>query len=166
MDRLLFPGFDGHGVRDDLTVFQVDDPGRVLVREVRVMGDHDDEAVFGHLFQKVHDLHRGLRVEGAGGLVGQDNVRVVDEGTGNGDTLHLSAGKLVRLLVGLVPEADFLQRLFRAGLPFRGGHVRDGQRQFDVGKHALMRDEVVVLEHEPDRMVAVGVPVLVLVFFC
>ena len=34
------------------------------------MGDHDDELFLSHLLQDVHDLDRGLGVQGAGGLVG------------------------------------------------------------------------------------------------
>ena len=129
------------------------------------MGDHDDETVFGHLFQKVHDLDRGLRVESAGGLVRQDDVGVVDQGPGDGDALHLTAGELVRLLVDLIAETDFLERLLCPGLPLGRRDIGDGQSEFHVAEDALVRDEIVVLEHETDRVVAVGVPVFVFVFF-
>ena len=125
------------------------------------MGDHDDETVFRHLFQKVHDLHGGLRVEGAGGLVREDDIGVVDKRSRDGDALHLTAGELVRLLVDLIAETDFLERFLRPGFPFGCRHIGNGQSQFHIAEDALVRNEVVVLEHEADRMIAVGVPVLV-----
>ena len=70
------------------------------------MRDHDDEAVARDLLENFHDLHARLGVQRAGRLVRQQNVRVVDEGAGDGDALHLAAGHLVWPLVQLIAEAD------------------------------------------------------------
>ncbi len=125
------------------------------------MRDHDDELVFGDLLEDLHDLHGGLGVQRAGGLVGKEDVRVVDQGAGNGHALHLAAGHLIGLLVELIGEADLLQRLRGAAAALRGGDARECQRELDVGEHALVRDEVIGLEDEADGVVAVGVPVAV-----
>ena len=47
------------------------------------------------LAEELHDLVAGLRVEVAGGLVGQDQLRVVDQRAGDGHALLLAAGQLV-----------------------------------------------------------------------
>ena len=127
------------------------------------MGDHDDQAVLGNLLEQVHDLHGSGRVEGAGGLVGKENLRVVDEGAGNGHALHLAAGKLARALVHVLAQADALQGLLGATLALGAADAREREGQLDVLQDGLVRDEVVALEHEANAVVAVGVPVAVLV---
>ena len=78
------------------------------------MRDHDDETILRDLFQDLHHLHARLAVERAGRLVGEQDIRIVDERSRDGDALHLTAGHLVRLFVELVAEAHALERLFRA----------------------------------------------------
>jgi hypothetical protein len=152
-------GRDGVGVRDDLAVLQADDAGGVLVGKLGVVRDHDHEAVGGDLLQQVHDLDAGLGVEGTGGLVGQDDGRVVHEGARDGHALHLAAAHHARLLVDLVAQPHALERRHRAGTAVLLGAARDLERELHVGEDALVHDEVVALEHEPHGAVAVGIPV-------
>ena len=65
-----------------------------------------------------------LRVEVAGRFVGQDQRRLVDEGTGDRDPLLLAAGQLGRPVVGPIGEADERQRLDGRGR--RGGSPDPG----------------------------------------
>ena len=46
----------GHGVGADDAVLQGHDAGGVALGQLRVMGDHDHKAVFGHLLQQLHHL--------------------------------------------------------------------------------------------------------------
>ena len=163
--QLARVGVVGHGVGEDDAVFQVDDARRVPLGQLRVVGDHDDEAVFRDLFQKLHDLNTRLAVQCAGRLVGQQDVRVVDEGARNGDTLHLAAGHLGGVFVQLVAQANLLQCLSSTAFPLRAGDARDRQGQLDVSENGLMGDQIVALEHETDGVVAVGIPVAVGVLF-
>ena len=101
------------GVGADHAVAQVDDARGILFRKFGVVGDHDHEAVLGHVLEQVHDLHGRVRIERAGRLVGQDDVRVVDQCAGDRHALHLAAGQLVWLLVDVFAESDLLQRLAR-----------------------------------------------------
>src|SRR5699024_3543193 len=39
--------------------------------------------------------------------------------------------------------------------------ARKAQRELDISQQRLVRDEVIGLEHKPDRVVAVGVPIAV-----
>ena len=127
------------------------------------MRHHDDEAVAGHVAQQVHDLHARLGVEGAGGLVGQQDFGVVDEGARDGDALHLATRHLRGLLVDVVGQADASQGIEGALTSFGAGDARQGQGQLDIGQDALVRDQVVGLEDEPDAVVSVRVPVARLV---
>ena len=123
------------------------------------MRDHDDQLLFGNLFQDLHDLHAGDRIERAGGLVGQQNVGIVDQRAGDRHALHLTAGHLVGLFVQLVTKADLLQRVNGAGTALLAGHARKGERQLHVGKHGLVHDQVIALEYKADRVIAIGIPV-------
>ena len=133
------------------------------MRELGVVRDHDDEAVLRDLLEQVHDLHGRGRVEGAGGLVGEQDLWVVDEGAGDGHTLHLAAGKLARTLVHVVGEADAGEGIEGALATLGAAHAGERERELHVGENRLVRDEVVALEDEADAVVAVGVPVAVLV---
>ena len=130
------------------------------------MRDHDDKLILRYLLENVHYLHGCIGVERAGRLVGQEDIRVVDERTCDGDALHLAAGHLVRLLLQLVSKANLLQRLSRAAAALLGRNAGERERKLDVCEHRLMRDEVIRLEHEAYRVVAVAVPVGVGIIFC
>ena len=129
------------------------------------MGDHDDEAVLGYFLQKLHHLQAGLAVQRAGGLVRQQDIRVVDEGAGDGHALHLAAGHLGGALVHLVTQAHLPQGFGGPAAALLARNAGNGQRQLYVGEDGLVGDEVVALEHEADGVVAVGVPVAVGVLF-
>ena len=67
----------------------------------------------------------------------------------------------VGFLMHLVAQTDANEGLFGATQAFFARDAADGQRELDVAQDGLVHDEVVALEHEADRMVAVRVPVLV-----
>ncbi len=70
------------------------------------MGGHDDgnRELGGGTAQEIEYEVAGGGVEIAGGFVGEKEARVVDEGTGDGDALLLTAGELVRKTVGEIVE--------------------------------------------------------------
>ena len=154
----------GHGVGADDAVLQVDDAGRIALGQLRVVGDHDHQPVFGDLFQQLHDLDAGLAVQSAGRFVGQQDVRVVHQGAGDGHALHLTAGHFAGVLVQLVAQADLFQRFGGAAFALGTGDAGDGQSQLHVGQHGLVRDQIVALEHKADGVVAVGIPIAIGVF--
>ena len=84
----------------------------------RIVGDHDDGAALGmELAQQPEDDLFVLGVQIAGGLVGQDDLRIVDEGAGNADALLLAAGKLRGQVMRRGLQADAARA--RPGLRFR-----------------------------------------------
>ena len=161
--HVLGGGLEGVGVGRDDAVREVHDAICVLLRKFRVVRNHDDQTIVGDLGEQVHDLNARFGIERAGGLVCQQDLGVVDKRAGDGDALHLTAGKLAGALVDVVAEADLLQRLDGTLLALLRGDAGKRQGELDVGEYALMGDEVVALEHEADAVVAVGVPIAVFV---
>ena len=154
----------GVGVAHHFAVHQLDDAGGVALRELRIVRDHDDQPVIRDLLQKVHDLLRGLGVQRARGFVGEDDLRIVDDGARDGDALHLSARHLVGLLFELSAQPHALERS-DSHLPLLlAGDAGDGERKLNVLQDVEVRDEVVALENETDGTVAVCVPVAGLEF--
>ena len=154
----------GVGIAHDPAVLHPDDPVGVFLRQLRVVGNHDHQPFPGNLLQQIHHLDAGLRVQGAGGFVRQQDIRVVDKSPGNGHPLHLAAGHLVGLLVELIAQSHRLQGCLCPLFPLRRGDAGNGQCQLHIGQNTLMGDQIVALEHETDGMVPVGIPVPVRVF--
>ena len=58
--------------------------------DVSLVGHHHHrDALPVEVLEERHDLHAGMRVERAGGLVGQDQDRIIDEGARDGHALLL-----------------------------------------------------------------------------
>ena len=132
-----------------------------MVRQLRIVRDHDDQAVARHVLEQIHDLHGRRRVQGPGRLVSQHDLGIVDQGTGDGHALHLSARKLARALVNVLAQADFLQRLARTLAALGMPHARERKRQLHVFQDGLMRDKVIALEHKADAVVAISIPIAI-----
>ena len=159
-------GFIGVCVINDLAVPHPYDAVGIRLGQFRIVGDHDHKPILGHRFQQLHYLHAGVTVQCAGWLICQQNIRVVYQRTGDGHTLHLTAGHLVGLLVQLIAQPHILQCLGSTPAPFGRGDAGDGQGQLYVGKNGLMWDQIIALKHEADGVVSIGIPVPVRVFFC
>ena len=161
--HLLFRGEVGIGIRADDAVGEVHRARGVLSRQLRVVGDHDDQTVLGDLREQIHDLHGGVGIQRASGLVGQHDFRIIDERAGDGHALHLASRKLARLLVQVLGKPHRGQGLLGAARALGLPHAGQRQRQLHVLQDGLVRNEVVALEHESDAVVAEGVPVAILV---
>ena len=152
-------------VRTDLSIFQIDDPGRILLCQFRVMCDHNDQTVFRYLSKKIHDLHTGVTVQCPGRLICKQDFRIIDQRSCNCDSLHLASRHLVRLLMKLLPKTHLLQCIHCTLSSFFLPDSRNCQCQFNICKHRLMRNQIVALEYKTNRMITVRIPVSVLIFF-
>ena len=138
---------------DDAAVGEEDGAVRVA-RRVRVVGHHHHRLVelVDAATQEGEDLGGRRRVEVAGGLVAEDDVRPVHQRPRAGHALLLPAGQLRWLVRQPVAEAedvdDPVEPLLVDRLP------RDRQRQDDVLARRQRRDEVEGLEHEADALAA------------
>jgi hypothetical protein len=93
-------------------------------------------------------------VERAGRLVGQHQLRIVDQRAGDGHALLLAAGKLRRMVVHALGQADLCEAFFCAGVALgkRGTAIQQGQGDIVQGGGA--RQQVEMLEHETELAVA------------
>src|SRR5579884_587820 len=115
---------------------------------VPVEGPHQAEELVG-----------GLRVDGAGGLVGQHQGRSVDQRPRDRHPLLLPAGELVGPVAQAVVEPDQAEQALgpAPALAQVPAHVADGQEH--VLEHRQGGHQVVLLEDEPDAPAAqVGPP--------
>ena len=116
--------------------------------------------------QPAPQLLAHLRVEGAEGLVEEEDPRLDGEGAGEGHALPLAPGELGRQAVGEPVELDELEELrhllpdLRLARP--GGPRPHAQPEGDVLEDAHVTEERVVLEDEADAAPAHVLPRLVL----
>ena len=129
------------------------------------MGYHNDQPVSRHFPQQIHYLYACIAVQGAGRLICQQNVRIINQGTGNRHSLHLSAGHLIRLLVYLIAKPYFIESLFCPSAALGLSDSRYGQGQLYIGQHRLMRNQIITLKYKTNSMVPVRIPVPVFILF-
>ncbi len=129
---------------------------RTLPGNRRIMGNDDDGYLFFRIQadKKLHDLRADLRVQGASRLIGQDDARFSDQGPGDGYSLLLSAGELIRLVTAPVPQADLVQDSLHASLDLLVCQTSIYQRNTDVFLGSQARQQIEGLKHEADA----GVP--------
>src|SRR5690606_32634965 len=102
----------------------------------------------------VLDLLPRLRVEVAGGFVGQEDPRPRGQGARQGDALLLAAGKLARPVVESMTEPHPLQDLARCALRPPPFFPADEERHHRVLQRGEIRQQVMGLEDEADGVVA------------
>ena len=133
----------------DLAVVDEDDAVGHLAGEAHFVGDHQHgDAGVGQLLHQFQNLAHHFGVEGAGGLVEQDHVRIHGKGTGNGNALLLAAGQALGVDIGLVGQTHTGQQLVGAlGNGFLVLQLEQAGGQFQVLLHGQVGEKVKVLEH-------------------
>ena len=61
----------------------------------------------------------------------------------------------------MLAKTDCLERLARTLAALGMPHARERKRQLHVFQNALMRNEVIALEHKADTIIAIGIPIAV-----
>jgi hypothetical protein len=85
---------------------------------METVGDHDHRHSFlGQLAHHPQDFVAQFRVQRAGRFVEEHHLRLHGQGAGDGHALLLSAGKLRRISVRLVFQADLGEQQTRAPPP-------------------------------------------------
>src|SRR5882672_10402770 len=86
-------------VADYVAVLERDNTLAIL-RNIGLVSHHDDaDALLAvQALENRHDLDAGAGIERAGGLVGEDDSRVVDQAAGDGHALLLAAGELIGMM--------------------------------------------------------------------
>src|SRR5256886_17347883 len=153
-DFILGTARPGHEVvMRDHAVAHTHDPLGVR-GHVRLVGDHDDSlAEVVQALEDREDLGARARVEVSGGLVGEDDGRVIEEWARDRAALLLAAGELARPVMEAVAETDLFERRERA-LSSRMTIAAVDEWQLDVLDRVQPREQVVRLEDEADVLVA------------
>src|SRR3954471_13274201 len=138
-------------VADDATLLEGHDPlpeGGDDVGVVRCHQHRDAQLVDPQ--QQLQDRPADQRVEVPGGLVGDHDLRVVDERARDGRALLLAAGELVRVLLRLPRQADQRKRAGDGRPDPAPRRARDLEREPDVLADGLARQQLEVLEDDAD----------------
>ena len=149
----------GMGIADDLAVGKFHDPVRILPGKLRVVGHHDDQLILCHIPDQIHDLYTGCSIQCSGGLITQQDLRVVGKRSGDGYTLHLSAGKLVGLFVEMILQTHLFQHLQSTLVFFCLGYAAERHTQFHVCHDGQMRNQIIALKDKSDGIVPICVPI-------
>jgi acyl-CoA thioesterase-1 len=112
--------------------------------------DHGGTAMRGGTDEQVDDVGTGRRVEGAGGFVGEDGLRLADQGSRDRDALRLTTGQLTRSPTGLGGQADLREHHPGPTDGLAPVHTVDHQRQCDVLVGGQFGEQLVVLENEAE----------------
>ena len=113
------------------------------------VGHHQDGlAALVDLAEQLQQIVGGPGVQGAGGLIRQDDLGVGDERPGCRGPLLLSAGDLVGVLAQDVGNPQLLRQRLQLSLHFLIGPPRQHQGQEDVVPQRESVQQVEVLKHE------------------
>ena len=146
----------------DFTVQQSDYPGCIFIGKLGIMCYHYYQLILGDLFEYLHYLHAGLGIKSTCRLICQQYIGVIYQCTGYGDTLHLPARHLVGAFIELIAKTHLFQRIYCTLPAFCLANTRQCERQLNIGKHRLVRYQVIALKNEAYGMISVGIPVGVL----
>ena len=112
---------DGHAVAELLGFFDV------------VGGQQDGALLAAQVQDEFVDFEAGLGVESGGGLVEEEDLRIVEHGERQGQALLLPAGEFGVLRVALLPELEALQELIAIhGAGVEGGEELHGLADFEL----------------------------------
>ena len=99
-------------------------------------------------------LPAGAGVQGAGGLIRQNDGGLSGQGPGNGHPLLLAAGELTGQVAALIRQPHPLQGPDGPLMPLLARHTGIEQRQFHILLHGQLGNEVILLENESQHPVA------------
>ena len=102
----------GGAVEYDLAVTHADHPVAIGTGGIERMQIAKDDLVvaFMDLAKRIHDDLGVHRIKGRDRLIGQDHVRILHQGAGNGDALLLSAGQFLGAFGCFLGNAQAVER--------------------------------------------------------
>ena len=104
--------------------------------------------------EELEDRRARLRVEVAGGLVGEQDLGAVHDRARDGDALALSARELIGAVVLAPAQTDRGERLVDAAAPLDAPDAAEEERQLDVPRRGQARHQMEELEDEADLLAA------------
>src|ERR1039458_2276247 len=123
--------------------------------QFRAVSHHHEDGLLPLVqFEQERSHHvGGCLVEIAGGLVAQQQQRLVDEGARQRYALLLAAGKLGRAMIEAIAQADLCQQVART-VDVAVAIPRNQRRHQHIFEHGALRQQAVVLKDEADCPIA------------
>jgi hypothetical protein len=120
------------------------------------MRDHDDRRALlgGEFGEQSPEFGAGVRVEVAGGFIGQKKGRRVQKRSSNGDPLLLAPRQGVRAMVCTGRDSQTLEEFGAALVECAGVITREDAGELDVLASRQRGDQVELLEDDPDLLAA------------
>ena len=112
--------------------------------------DHRDAQLPVQFPDKLQDLVGGIGIQGAGGLVAQQHLRLGRKRPGNGDALLLAAGELGGVGIRFVRQAHQLQKLSGPLFRVSPSHAPQLHRETHIAQASALHQEIKVLEDHGD----------------
>ena len=123
------------------------------------VGDNSDAVLLVDVFQGVHDDLRVQRIKRGDRLVGEDDLRLLDERAGDGDALLLAAGHLAGDVLHAIGETDAREQAAGAlqaqGVDQLAPQVAHG-RTVDQQHALVVEPDATVAGAEEERLGQVG----------
>jgi YfiH family protein len=126
-------------------------PGRKgLEQRVVVGGEDDGRTLVVDVAEQAEKLGGKIGVEVPGGLVGENQPRLIDQCPGDGDPLLLAAGE--GLGIGRLPvmESESLEHVVGPAMGLAGRDPMEPKDEGDVLENRLSTEQLEVLENHPD----------------
>ncbi len=119
--------------------------------DVRIMRCNDHRYTGAiNLDQQFHDLPADQRIKVASWLVGNQELRVADNRSGDGGALLLSAGKFCRIATAELCESNDTERTLNSGINLFARGPGDLKGEGGVLPDGAARQQAEVLEDNPD----------------
>ena len=115
------------------------------------VGYHDNGcSLFVQFGKQLHYFGTVLGVQVTSRLIGKDDLRVGNNGTGDSYTLLLTSGELLWEVSGTVADVHTFQDIVHHLFAFGSFYFQVSQRQFHILVNIQFVDQVEALEYETD----------------
>ena len=99
-------------IADDMSMFNSDNALAHGIHYLLVMGSHNDGGTGSvNFFKNFHNIPTGFRVQVARGLVGNNQQGIINNSSGNSDTLLFATTQLIGISIGAVAQAYQIQHI-------------------------------------------------------
>src|SRR5262245_39715460 len=135
-----------------LAVFKPDDAGSVLIRQFPVVSNHDDRLAVAltHIVEQADDLCCAIAVEVPGGLVGQQYLWFIGDGSRDGDALLFASRELRWAMIDALGQSHSLEQFRRTLSPFAFAQPSKGECQRNILTRRHRRHEIEALKNHAD----------------
>src|SRR5258708_31738996 len=140
----------GFFLADHPAVLELDDAVAEGGVALGVRDLNDGSAGVVQALEELHDFIALRGVEIAGGLVSEDELRILNHRAGHANQLLLSAGKLVGEEVFLADDVEAIEDVADEADALLVRNVFIGERDFEIFEDGEIVDQVIALENEAD----------------